>query len=603
MKKLIFCSLYLASLAFAGGVGFYAGRYPTSSVPKTSDTPTPVKTVEVPQETHTKKTDKKTKNIQKSTKNEANTQIDKIGPFSRAERKILFDLIDKTIEDGLAGKPIDYPDLKNYPEKWREKRGVYVTINIGEKLRGCQGTQQPEKPFIHAVIDATHRAAFSDPRFDKVTMEDFKNPEFNTYISVLGPFKEMAFKTENDIINSLVPFQTGAILSHGKKRGIFLPSVWKKRPSAENFWKRLKRKAKIKDDFFSPDFVIEHFLSENVRPLEKTAKMDEQRIDKAVTAFKNMFNPDGTITYIVNFENGEIKHSGNTVREMGSAYGMAFTYYSTHDKSLKPLLERTFKYAESISQKDGNKALVVDPKGKIKAGSTALALLGLLYYEKESGDTQFATLREQWKNGLLSLFERGEGINTSPTDSKKSPYYEGETWLAFAVYNEFYPEDKELDEAVSELNEIMYKRYVSEFRSNFFHWGTQAAAKQYALKKTPLMYDYLVKQVPLYIYDVKMRPNSASCSYMEAMAEAAPLLKKEPFFLDLIERIENQLEIPRLLQKIPLDNHAKGKTPENLTPYLGIFLNRSHELETRNDVTQHCLIAMLKANKVLEEFE
>ena len=603
MRKIIFASLYLASLALAGGVGFYVGRYPSTTSKQTVDTPKVVKTADTPQPAQIKKADKKPQNIQKNTKAEPVVSMKKLGPFSREERKILFDLIDKTIEDGIAGKPIHYPDLKNYPEKWREKRGVYVTLNIGEKLRGCLGTQKPKKPFVHALIDAAHDAAFKDDRFDKLTMEEFKNPEFNSYISILGPIQKMSFNTEKDIIDALVPFQTGAILSYEEKRGLFLPSVWKKRPKPADFWSRLKRKAKIKEDFFSPNFVVEHFLSEHVRPLETTAKMDKKRIDTALSAFKHMFNKDGTITYTVNFKNGKVTVPGNTVREMGSGYGMAFAYHTLHDKSLQPLLENFLKYADSISQQEGNKAFVVDPKGKIKAGSTALGLLALLYYEKESGDTQFATLREQWKNGLLSLFERGEGISASPTDPTKSPYYEGETWLAFAVYNEFYPEDKEIDQAVSELNEIMYKRYVSEFKYNFFHWGTQAAAKQYALKKTPLMRDYLVKQISIYLNDVEIGAGSSACSYMEALGEAAPLFKGEPLFQSIIDRIENQLEVPRLLQKKPIDRYEEGKVPENLKPYVGIFLNNYNKLETRNDITQHCLIAMLKANKALEEFE
>lgn len=585
MKKIVSYSLYLGSLAVAVGIGFCFGQaerpIPSSAIVSNTNV---------------------TPYFQGETSLTVQT-TEKVGPFSKAERKILFDLIDKTLEDAIDGKPLQYPDLNNYPEKWHQKRGVYVTLNIGEELRGSMGTHTPEKPFIYAVIDAAYNAAFNDTRFKQLTKEEFKNPDFNVNISVLGPVQRMTFAREQDVINALVPFKSSLLLTYGDKQELFLPSAWEKRPKPENFWKRLKEKVDVEETFWSPDFVIEHFLSENIRPLEETKKMDEIRIDKAIHAFKNMFNPDGTITYIIDFKTGSTQAVGNTVREMGSAYGMAYAYYMTHDKSIKPLLEETLKYADSISQKDGNKALVVDFKGKIKSGSTALALLALLYYEKESGDTQFANLREQWKNGLLSLFERGEGINRSPTDSTKSPYYEGETWLAFAVYNEFFPEDKELDQAVSELNEIMYRRYVTDFKFNFFHWGTQAAAKQYALKKTPLMRDYLIKQISIYLNDVEIGAGSSSCSYLEALGEVASLFKGEPLYQAIIERIENQLEVPRLLQEKPLTKFKNGEIPSNLTPYVGLFLNSYTNLETRNDITQHCLIAMLKANKALEEFE
>ena len=102
-----------------------------------------------------------------------------IGPFSKTEREKLFDLVNRAIETGLNGEELTYPDLKAYPLKWQQNRGVYVTLNIGDRLRGCQGTKEAEKPFVYAVMDAAYRAAFQDKRFSKLTWEEYKNPDFN----------------------------------------------------------------------------------------------------------------------------------------------------------------------------------------------------------------------------------------------------------------------------------------------------------------------------------------------------------------------------------------------------------------------------------------
>jgi hypothetical protein len=186
-----------------------------------------------------------------------------------------------------------------------------------------------------------------------------------------------------------------------------------------------------------------------------------------------------------------------------------------------------------------------------------------------------------------------------------SPYYEGETWLALSVYNEFYPQDKELDLAVSELNEVMYNKYVSEFKNNFFHWGNQAASIQYRLKKSPKMYDYIVKQARLYLKQTKIKPVNASCSYAEGLAETALSLQKlgKSDYGNVLNRLENQLEIPRLLQKKPYQWDENNKIHPEMQKYLGLFLGWADKSNTRNDHTQHCLTALLKSQLVLEQMK
>ena len=528
-----------------------------------------------------------------------------VGPFSRTEREELFALINQAIETGLDGKELVLPDLKKFPLKWQQKRGVYVTLNIGDKLRGCQGTKEAEKPFVHAVMDAAYRAAFQDKRFSKLTKEEYNNPDFNTYISVLGKMKPVAFQTEQDIIKQLKPFQDGVLLEYQKQKGLFLPSVWAKRPSASDFWKGVKKKAKLKEDFVPQKARIFVFSSENVRPVKQTILKDQKRIQKAIQALTALFQENGQIIYEIDYKTGTINEKSNIVREMGTGYSLAYAYYRTHDETLRPVLKRFLDYARRISVKTEQGSLISDGKGNIKSGSTALGLLAEMYYARESGDNQFQDMREQWKKGLLSLFERGQGIWTSWENKTMSPYYEGETWLALSVYNEFYPQDKELDIAVSELNDVMYDKYVSEFKDNFFHWGNQAASIQYRLKKSQRMYDYIVKQARLYLNQTKIKPVNSSCSYAEGLAETALSLQRigKRDYQNVLTRLENQLEIPRLLQRKPYQWDENNKIHPEMQKYLGLFLGWADKSNTRNDHTQHCLTALLKAQLVLEQMK
>ena len=528
--------------------------------------------------------------------------------MSRADRKLISDLIKQTIQDVLDGKKIKYPDLRNYPAKWSANKVVYTTLNIGNILRGCQGNFNAPKPLLYAIIDAAHNAAFNDPRFPKLTQQEFDNPDFNFYITILSEPKPLLFRTEQDIVHKLKPFQHGLYLTYEdgnniKKRGLFLPSVWKKNPAPWQFWLRLKKKAHIRENFFSDQFKVYYLPAETIRDFKFMTKQDEKRIQKALSAFKKLFQPDGHITYKIDFGKGISSAKNNIVREMGSGYGLAYAYYVTHDASLQPLIKNFLKYAQSATVSYQNGKLIADNPHKISSGATALALLAVLYYEQETKSDDFETFRTDLKNALISLFNPDIGVYRSPYDKTISPYYDGETWLALTMYNIFHPKDEAVSNLIPQLNKTMYDKYSDTYLGNFFHWGTQAAAHQYAHSQDPLMYDYLKKQLNIYIDNIMFHPNSGSCSYVEGLSEAALALqnKDRELYNKILLRLENQLDTVRLLQEIPFKEDARGQVIYEMKPLLGLFLNDYRSLITRSDATQHCLSALFKAQIVFND--
>ena len=48
-------------------------------------------------------------------------------------------------------------------------RACFVTLRIGDQLRGCIGRLDPDGPLICGVARNAYAAAFQDPRFDAVT--------------------------------------------------------------------------------------------------------------------------------------------------------------------------------------------------------------------------------------------------------------------------------------------------------------------------------------------------------------------------------------------------------------------------------------------------
>lgn len=163
-----------------------------------------------------------------------------MSPISIAEKRYLLDLARKVIRDRLQTKPTD-PLPADTPFEFTEKRGCFVTLHIGHRLRGCIGTIEPVKPLISAIIENSAMSAFQDPRFSPVTMKDFD--KITIEISILTKPIALVFQSAEDLKNQLKPGVHGVILSRGYHRATFLPQVWEQLPKTEDFLGQLCRKA------------------------------------------------------------------------------------------------------------------------------------------------------------------------------------------------------------------------------------------------------------------------------------------------------------------------------------------------------------------------
>ncbi len=325
-----------------------------------------------------------------------------------------------------------------------------------------------------------------------------------------------------------------------------------------------------------------------------------QRVLLALDAFKNIVRKDGSIIYKIDLTNTYRYTNNNIVREMGSAYSLAYAYFLLNDHSLSSILKNIINRFNVISVRDGNKLFIVDDQKHINAGATAFALLTVLYYEQRSEDNAFDDLRESFKNALLSLYHPNKGVWTAPDNPDVSPYYEGESWLALAVYDHFHPDDKKVQKVLSEISELMIDKYGDYFDVAFFHWGLQAAAIQTKNHKDDSLYDFMKKQLEIYMNNTDIGISSAFCAQAEALAEAAMALKNidDKMYIKTFVRLNKQLDVPFKLQDALLYAYFEHKIPTAMDKYLGLFLQSPDMMLIRNDNTQHCLTAMLKSMKL-----
>jgi hypothetical protein len=169
------------------------------------------------------------------------------------DRNTLLDLARRTVAAAASGD--DLPTLTEPNGPLREKGAVFVTLRIGDDLRGCIGHVEAHVPLWESVRDMAAAAAGRDTRFSPVRPDEV--PRLGYEISVLSP---MAPLRPDEI---RVGTHGLYVKRDGVASGLLLPQVavewgW----SAEEFLRRTFEKAGLPH----PDpkagvygFTVEHF--------------------------------------------------------------------------------------------------------------------------------------------------------------------------------------------------------------------------------------------------------------------------------------------------------------------------------------------------------
>ena len=109
----------------------------------------------------------------------------------------------------------------------QEYRGLFVTLKIDGRLRGCIGNLSPTMPLGELVKKIAVQAAFDDPRFPKLTKVEFEKIKLD--ITILG---DMILAQSPD---DLVVGRHGVMIRKGFNQGLLLPQV-----ATEMGWDRLQ---------------------------------------------------------------------------------------------------------------------------------------------------------------------------------------------------------------------------------------------------------------------------------------------------------------------------------------------------------------------------
>ena len=149
-------------------------------------------------------------------------------------------------------------------------RATFVTLTENERLRGCIGSLEPRRPLIEDALANTVQAAFADPRFPPLKESELGGLRLD--VSILSHPRPLPARSETELADALEPDRDGLILTRGKRRALFLPSVWRSVPDAPAFVRHLMAKAGFEPNRWPEDLEAKRFRVESFgapwRPVE-----------------------------------------------------------------------------------------------------------------------------------------------------------------------------------------------------------------------------------------------------------------------------------------------------------------------------------------------
>ncbi len=182
--------------------------------------------------------------------------------LSREERQLLIRVAQSSVSHGLQHRAAPSLDLSRFSSVLQQVRATFVTLHIGDELRGCIGTLEARRALVADVAENAFAAAFRDHRFKPVTEVEYYLLHF--HISVLNPAEAMTVASQEDLLQQLRPGIDGLIMQEDSRRATFLPDVWRSVGDPRRFLEHLKMKAGLPVDYWSAAMRFWRYTTEGI---------------------------------------------------------------------------------------------------------------------------------------------------------------------------------------------------------------------------------------------------------------------------------------------------------------------------------------------------
>ena len=186
--------------------------------------------------------------------------------LSEEDRKALLGLA----RQGVLHAVCHERPLSTFPTTgiFAERRGLFVTLHVGKKLRGCIGVIEGSAAIGETLARCAADAALHDPRFSRIRAEEMAALEIE--VSLLTPPEPIRPEEVEIGIN-------GLLVERGTRRGLLLPQVAvEHRLSGEQFLAETCTKAGLpRDSWKDPETKLYGFQCEIIA--EASGRLAEEQ--------------------------------------------------------------------------------------------------------------------------------------------------------------------------------------------------------------------------------------------------------------------------------------------------------------------------------------
>jgi hypothetical protein len=169
-------------------------------------------------------------------------------PLTDDDKRDLLRVARQSIESAVNCSLLPEFALQDFSQVLQAPGASFVTLMQFGELRGCIGTIEAYQPLVQDVCEHAVSAAMDDYRFSPVLPEDV--PNLSIEISRLTEPEKLDYGAPRDLLTLLHPHIDGVVLRDGHRRATFLPQVWEKVDTVEEFLEHLSRKMGAPSDYW-----------------------------------------------------------------------------------------------------------------------------------------------------------------------------------------------------------------------------------------------------------------------------------------------------------------------------------------------------------------
>lgn len=170
------------------------------------------------------------------------------------------------IEKTFSNMPFDIDAFVQENPELSDPGATFVTLTLHGNLRGCIGSIIAHRPLIEDIISNAKSAAFRDPRFSPLTINEWDKVVVE--VSLLTHPVPVQYTDRYELSKMIRPGEDGVIIIFGNHQATFLPQVWDEIPDFDTFFAHLGMKAGIGSDPLSLHPDIYTYQVEKYKEIE-----------------------------------------------------------------------------------------------------------------------------------------------------------------------------------------------------------------------------------------------------------------------------------------------------------------------------------------------